>query len=59
MKKIVDVRGKIWFVKRTKCCHYQASTDGKRFVRCKIASIATVLGLSRLHTQFLILGDTK
>lgn len=57
MKKIVDVRGKIWFVKRSKCRHYQASQDGKRFIRCKLASIATVLGFSHLHTKFIILED--
>ena len=51
-----DVRGKYWQVKRSHCRHYYASRDGKNFTRCKLSSIATVLGVT-IGTAFnIILG---
>ena len=51
-----DVRGKTWRVKRSMCRHYYASSDGVNYVRCKLASIATVLAMPKDAALQLILG---
>jgi len=44
MIKIIDVRGKVWWIRRTKHRHYEASQNGLNFVRCSVKSIAIVFG---------------
>lgn len=46
MIKIIDVRGKHWWVRRTSNRHYEASQDGLNFVRCSVKSIAIVRGIA-------------
>lgn len=47
MVQIMDVTGKLWWIKRSKCGHYYSKTErGKIFKRCKFTSIATVMGWS-------------
>lgn len=57
MLKIIDIRGTVWFIRRTDCRHYQASRNGLNFTRCSVKSIATVMGNSLKLTRKLILGE--
>lgn len=55
--KIIDMRGRRWIIKRSKCGHYYAMHQGAQtFTRCLSASIGIVMGLSQKGVTALFRG---